>query len=161
MTEAAKWTRVDDGCFEMDLLTASYRQHAFTRHAHTTFAIGVVVAGEEQFQYRGELRRAGVGSLAILEPDEPHDGRAAAEGGWSYRVLYPSEAMLLDGRAPRTRSSPPASTRLPPTRSSRGRSKPSSGTTAGRRMVEPPPGRRRSARRTRRPCGRSARSANG
>jgi AraC-like DNA-binding protein len=101
MTEAARWTRVDDGCFEMDLLTASYRRHAFTRHAHTTFAIGVVGAGEEQFHYRGELRRAGVGSLAILEPDEPHDGRAAADDGWSYRVLYPSEAMLLDGRATR------------------------------------------------------------
>jgi AraC-like DNA-binding protein len=101
MTDSATWTRVDDGCFELDLLTASYRRHVFTRHTHGTFAIGVVVAGEEQFRYRGELRRAGVGSLAILEPDEPHDGRAAAEGGWSYRVLYPSEAMLLDGRATR------------------------------------------------------------
>jgi AraC-like DNA-binding protein len=101
MTDSATWTRVDDGCFELDLLTASYRQHVFTRHAHATFAIGVVMAGEEQFRYRGELRRAGVGSLAILEPDEPHDGRAAAEDGWSYRVLYPSEAMLLDGRATR------------------------------------------------------------
>lgn len=101
MTESVTWTRVDDGGFALDLLTASYRRHAFTRHAHATFAIGVVVAGEEQFRYRGELHRAGVGSLAILEPDEPHDGRAAAEGGWSYRVLYPSEAMLLDGRATR------------------------------------------------------------
>jgi AraC-like DNA-binding protein len=101
MTDSATWTRVDDGCFELDLLTASYRQHAFTRHAHATFAIGVVVAGEEEFRYRGASHRAGVGSLAILEPDEPHDGRAAAEGGWAYRVLYPSEAMLLDGRASR------------------------------------------------------------
>ncbi|GAA4464688.1 AraC family transcriptional regulator [Phytohabitans houttuyneae] len=97
MTDSATWTRVDDGCFELDLLTASYRRHAFTRHAHATFAIGVVVSGQEEFHYRGELRRAGVGSLAILEPDEPHDGRAAAEEGWSYRVLYPSEDMLLDG----------------------------------------------------------------
>jgi AraC-like DNA-binding protein len=98
VTDSAKWTRVDDGCFELDLLTAAYRQHAFTRHTHATFAIGVVVSGEEQFHYRGELRRAGVGSLAILEPDEPHDGAAAVPTGWSYRVLYPSEAMLLDGR---------------------------------------------------------------
>ncbi|MGN9906589.1 AraC family transcriptional regulator [Phytohabitans sp. LJ34] len=101
MTESATWTRVDDGRFALDLLTASYRRHVFTRHTHATFAIGVAVAGVEQFRYRGETHRAGVGSLAILEPDEPHDGRAAAEGGWSYRVLYPSEAMLLDGRATR------------------------------------------------------------
>jgi AraC-like DNA-binding protein len=101
MTDSATWTRVDDGRFELDLLTASYRRHAFTRHAHATFAIGVVVAGEEQFRYRGASHRAGVGSLAILEPDEPHDGRAAVEDGWSYRVLYPSEAMLLGGHAGR------------------------------------------------------------
>ncbi|GGM14081.1 helix-turn-helix domain-containing protein [Dactylosporangium sucinum] len=98
MSESASWTRVHDGCFELDLLTASYRRHAFTRHSHATFAIGVVVRGEEQFHYRGELRRAGVGSLAILEPEEPHDGMAAAAEGWTYRVLYPSEAMLLEHR---------------------------------------------------------------
>ena len=99
VTESAHWTRVDDGCFQLDLLTASYRQHAFTRHSHTTFAIGVVTDGEEQFNYRGGLHRAGVGSLAILEPGEPHDGMSADERGWTYRVLYPSEAMLLDGRS--------------------------------------------------------------
>ncbi|GAA2621410.1 AraC family transcriptional regulator [Dactylosporangium fulvum] len=101
MSESASWTRVDDGRFQMDMLTASYRRHVFTKHSHATFAIGVVVSGEEQFHYRGELHRAGVGSLAILEPDEPHDGMAADEEGWSYRVLYPSEAMLLDGRSAR------------------------------------------------------------
>ncbi|WP_238014018.1 AraC family transcriptional regulator [Dactylosporangium sp. AC04546] len=98
MTDSATWTRVNDGCFELDLLTASYRRHAFTRHSHATFAIGVVVRGEEQFHYRGELRRAGVGSLAVLEPGEPHDGMAATAEGWAYRVLYPSEAMLLEHR---------------------------------------------------------------
>jgi len=100
-SESARWTRVDDGRFQLDLLTASYRRHAFTRHSHATFAIGVTTRGEEQFQYRGELRRAGVGSLAILEPGEPHDGRSADADGWAYRVLYPSEALLLDGGAAR------------------------------------------------------------
>lgn len=101
MSETAVWTRVDDGRHPLDLLTACYRRHAFARHSHVTYAIGVVTSGEEQFHYRGELRRAGVGSLAILEPDEPHDGMAARPEGWAYRVLYPSEAMLFDGRAER------------------------------------------------------------
>jgi AraC-like DNA-binding protein len=101
MSESAEWTRVDDGCFQLDLLTANYHRHAFTRHTHATFAIGVVTCGAEQFHYRGELRRAGVGSLAILEPEEPHDGMAAGAGGWAYRVLYPSADMLFDGRADR------------------------------------------------------------
>jgi AraC-like DNA-binding protein len=101
MSESAQWSRVDDGRHALDLLTASYRRHQFARHSHATFAIGVVTCGEEQLHYRGELRRAGVGSLAILEPGEPHDGMAARPEGWAYRVLYPTEAMLFDGRTRR------------------------------------------------------------
>ena len=94
MTESATWTRVDDGRFQVDLLTADYQRHAFTRHSHSTFAIGVVVCGVEQFHYRGALHRAGVGSLAILEPGEPHDGQAADPSGWAYRVFYPPADLL-------------------------------------------------------------------
>ncbi|WP_426511124.1 AraC family ligand binding domain-containing protein [Dactylosporangium sp. McL0621] len=101
MAESAEWTRVDAGRHALDLLTASYRRHQFARHTHATYAIGVVTCGEEQFHYRGTLRRAGVGSLAILEPGEPHDGMAARPEGWAYRVLYPSEALLFDGRTER------------------------------------------------------------
>jgi AraC-like DNA-binding protein len=102
-SEIARWTHFTDGQHRLDLLTARYRRHAFTRHSHGTFAIGVVLSGVEEFEYRGARRRAGAGSLAILEPDEPHDGRAADAGGWAYRVLYPSAAMLLEGfdRRPR------------------------------------------------------------
>jgi AraC-like DNA-binding protein len=91
---------VDDGRFQVDLLTADYQRHAFTRHSHPTFAIGVVVCGAEQFHYRGALHRAGVGSLAILEPDEPHDGQAADPSGWAYRVFYPPAGMLFEGTFP-------------------------------------------------------------
>ncbi|MEV4138043.1 AraC family transcriptional regulator [Dactylosporangium sp. NPDC049742] len=99
MTDSARWTRVDDGRFQVDLLTADYRRHAFTRHSHSTFAIGVVVCGAEQFHYRGALHRAGVGSLAILEPGEPHDGQAADPSGWAYRVFYPPADLLFEGFA--------------------------------------------------------------
>ncbi|MFF5232249.1 AraC family transcriptional regulator [Dactylosporangium sp. NPDC000521] len=99
MTDSATWTRVDDGRFQVDLLTADYRRHAFTRHSHSTFAIGVVVCGAEQFHYRGSLHRAGVGSLAILEPGEPHDGQAADPSGWAYRVFYPPADLLFEGVA--------------------------------------------------------------
>ncbi|WP_433058209.1 AraC family ligand binding domain-containing protein [Dactylosporangium sp. CS-033363] len=102
MGESAHWTRVEAGPHALDLLTASYRRHQFARHSHATYAIGVVTSGEEQFRYRGELRRAGVGTLAILEPDEPHDGMAARPEGWAYRVLYPSESLLFEGRVERT-----------------------------------------------------------
>ena len=99
--EQAHWTRVADGRHELDLLTARFHQHAYARHSHDTFAIGVVLSGSERFTYRGGGHHAGVGSVAILEPGEPHDGQAAEPGGWAYRVLYPTEALLMEGRATR------------------------------------------------------------
>ncbi len=117
MADEARWTHYTDGRHSLDLLTARYHRHAFTPHSHATFAIGVVLAGREQIQYRGAVHTAGVGSLAILEPDERHDGRAADPAGWAYRVFYPSEAMLLEGFDGRPRFAEPivddpATTRL-------------------------------------------------
>ena len=117
MADEARWTHFTDGQHSLDLLTARYHRHAFTPHSHATFAIGVVLAGREQIEYRGAVHTVGVGSLAILEPDERHDGRSAGPAGWAYRVLYPSEAMLLEGFAERPRFAEPivddpATTRL-------------------------------------------------
>jgi AraC-like DNA-binding protein len=117
MADEARWTHFTDGQHSLDLLTARYHRHAFTPHSHATFAIGVVLAGREQIQYRGAAHTAGVGSLAILEPDERHDGRPADPAGWAYRVFYPTEAMLLEGFDGRPRFAEPivddpATTRL-------------------------------------------------
>jgi AraC-like DNA-binding protein len=101
MADEARWTQFTDGQHTLDLLTARYHRHAFTPHSHATYAIGVVLSGAETIHYRGAEHRAGVGSLAILEPDERHDGRSADPGGWAYRVFYPTAAMLLEGFAGR------------------------------------------------------------
>ena len=97
MADEARWTQFTDGQHTLDLLTARYDRHSFTPHSHATYSIGIVLSGTEKIRYRGTDHTAGVGSLAILAPDEPHDGRAANPDGWAYRVLYPSEAMLLEG----------------------------------------------------------------
>src|SRR5690242_3732702 len=97
MADEARWTHFTDGQHALDLLTARYDRHAFTPHSHATYAIGVVLSGAEAIHYRGAEHRAGVGSLAILEPDERHDGRSADPAGWAYRVFYPTPAMLLEG----------------------------------------------------------------
>jgi AraC-like DNA-binding protein len=117
MVDEARWTHYTDGRHILDLLTARYHRHAFTPHSHATYAIGVVLSGREQIHYRGAVHTAGVGSLAILEPDERHDGRSADPAGWAYRVFYPSAAMLLEGFAGRPRFAEPivddpATTRL-------------------------------------------------
>ncbi|MBG0817405.1 AraC family transcriptional regulator [Planomonospora sp. ID82291] len=89
----------------MDLLTARYVTHRFTRHVHEQYAIGVILSGVEEFGYRGARHRAGAGSLVLVDPEQAHDGHAGVPGGWTYRMLYPSveviagvAAELLAGR---------------------------------------------------------------
>ena len=77
-----------------DVLHATYITHSFGRHAHDGFAIGVIERGAERFFYRGQLHIAPAGSVVLVDPDEPHDGEAAAAGGWTYRMIYPEGALL-------------------------------------------------------------------
>lgn len=73
-----------------DLLKARYVTHRFSRHVHDGYAIGLIVAGVEEFDYRGTTHRAAAGELVLVNPDAVHTGQAGVPGGWSYRMLYPS-----------------------------------------------------------------------
>ncbi|MFF4411835.1 AraC family ligand binding domain-containing protein [Streptosporangium sp. NPDC001559] len=80
----------------VDLLKARYVTHRFTRHAHAGYAIGVILTGIEEFDYRGARHRAGAGSVVLVDPDQAHNGHAGEPGGWAYRMLYPSVEVLSE-----------------------------------------------------------------
>jgi AraC-like DNA-binding protein len=49
----------------------------------------------ERFYYRGAMHSVGAGAVIVINPDEIHDGHAAQPArGWSYRVFYPSVALM-------------------------------------------------------------------
>jgi AraC-like DNA-binding protein len=76
--------------------------YAFERHRHDTYTIGITTAGVQTFRYRGAQRVALPGQLAVLHPDEPHDGAAGTERGFGYRALYVAPELVhdaLDGGA--------------------------------------------------------------
>src|SRR5919198_3541565 len=78
------------------------RRSAFSPHRHDTYAIGVTTAGVQSFRYRGERRICLPGQVHVLHPDELHDGAAATENGFAYRILYVAPELVraaLDGRA--------------------------------------------------------------
>ncbi|MBB5779765.1 AraC family transcriptional regulator [Nonomuraea jabiensis] len=77
-----------------DLLKARYVTHRFTRHVHDGYAIGLIVGGVEEFDYRGTLHRAGAGEVVLVNPESVHTGQAGTPDGWSYRMLYPSIEAL-------------------------------------------------------------------
>ncbi|GAA2805435.1 AraC family transcriptional regulator [Crossiella cryophila] len=73
----------------LDLMAARFRRHAFTRHSHETYAIGVVQQGSEVLHVGSDTRVIGPGGITCVNPGEVHTGQATGADGWAYRVLYP------------------------------------------------------------------------
>ncbi|KWI54828.1 AraC family transcriptional regulator [Burkholderia pseudomultivorans] len=73
---------------DADLLTATYRDHAFAPHWHDAYTIPVILEGAERFTYRGNGYVAETGSVPVINPGEVHTGSRAVDEGWCYRVSY-------------------------------------------------------------------------
>ena len=78
----------------VEVLEAAFAGHGFDRHRHDTYAIGVTVSGVQAFDYRGAARASAPGQVVVLHPDETHDGRAGAPGGFAYRIVYVAPALI-------------------------------------------------------------------
>ena len=76
------------GLHGAELLAASFRRQVFARHFHEGYALGVIEGGALAFRYRGQELVAAPGEVNLAVPGEAHDGRAAAEAGWTYRMFY-------------------------------------------------------------------------
>lgn len=80
----------------IELYRAHIVRHAFEPHAHAAFGLGAIEQGVERFRLRGSEHLAPPDSLVLMHPDELHTGRAAAEGGWRYRMIYLDAAVLAE-----------------------------------------------------------------
>lgn len=78
---------------ELDCLTATFTTHTYAPHTHDTYVIGAVGAGVEVWNARGRKHYAGPGDVLFNLPLDVHDGMPQ-DGGYSYRMTYPSEAFL-------------------------------------------------------------------
>lgn len=77
-----------------EVLKATYVTHTFSRHSHEEYALGVIEAGVEAFDYLGTAYQAPANSLVIIHPGEVHTGQAAVPEGWQYRMIYPPVSLL-------------------------------------------------------------------
>jgi AraC-like DNA-binding protein len=78
----------------IERLAAAFHGHAYDPHRHETYAIGMTLAGAQEFRYRGADRVSATGQVMVLHPDESHDGHAAGREGFSYRMLYVDPALV-------------------------------------------------------------------
>lgn len=90
-----RWVRLR-GLGGLELMHAHFVRHAFARHSHETFAIGVVHAGVEEIRFRDGVERVSPGGLVLINPEVPHTGAGLGDQGWAYRVLYPAPALLAE-----------------------------------------------------------------
>ncbi|MFI1121709.1 helix-turn-helix domain-containing protein [Streptomyces hygroscopicus] len=67
---------------------AHFFSHRFHPHSHDSYSFAVTEAGAQRFRCRGALRTSGAGMVMVFNPDDPHDGEAAAELGYKYRIVH-------------------------------------------------------------------------
>jgi AraC-like DNA-binding protein len=68
--------------------------NGFSPHRHDTYGIGLTLSGVQTFQYRGVRRYCLPRQCHILHPDEVHDGGAASDAGFSYRIVHVAPATM-------------------------------------------------------------------
>ncbi|MDU2064681.1 MAG: AraC family transcriptional regulator [Sporomusaceae bacterium] len=79
----------------LEIYKASYTTHAFSRHWHDGFGIGVIEDGCEVFDYKGDTQWAPQRSIVLMNPGVIHTGAAANQQiGWRYHIMYPSLRCL-------------------------------------------------------------------
>jgi hypothetical protein len=83
----------------MQRLRARFSGHAYDRHRHETYAVGLTEAGLQCFHYRGAARASTAGRVIVIHPDEAHDGHAGAPDGFAYRMLYADPSLIASALA--------------------------------------------------------------
>jgi AraC-like DNA-binding protein len=90
----------------LERMEARFAGHAFDRHSHDCYALGITLSGVQTFDYRGALSASLPGHAIILHPGESHDGQAGTQDGFRYRMLYLEPARIRDALQDRVRHLP-------------------------------------------------------
>jgi AraC-like DNA-binding protein len=60
----------------------------YHRHSHESYSFGVTDSGAQAFTCRHGRHVSGAGMVMTFNPDDPHDGHAASDGGFTYRMVH-------------------------------------------------------------------------
>lgn len=89
MGSAETWVRYwRDGVRPVEAMHAHFLDHVYPPHSHDTYSFGITDAGAQRFRCRGAAHTSGAGMVMAFNPDDVHDGRAAADLGYQYRIVH-------------------------------------------------------------------------
>jgi len=96
----ARYWRVDG--VPVEAMHAHFTAHVYHRHSHESYSFGLTEAGAQAFTCRHGRHVSGPGMVMTFNPDDPHDGHAAGEAGFTYRMvhIWPEFFATLIGDAP-------------------------------------------------------------
>ena len=83
----------------VEAMHAHFTSHVYHRHSHESYSFGVTETGAQAFTCRHGRHVSGRGMVMTFNPDDPHDGHAAADGGFTYRMvdIWPEFFASLTG----------------------------------------------------------------
>jgi len=78
-----------------EVLHATFEHHAYPAHVHEDWTVLLIDDGAVSYQLGRSTHQAVPGSITLLPPDVPHDGRSAVSGQpFRKRVLYLDRTWL-------------------------------------------------------------------
>lgn len=77
-----------------EVLHAHFDEHAYPAHTHDLWTVLLIDTGGVDYALDGRPRLAPTGTVSVLPPHVPHDGRSALAGGFDKRVVYVDERWL-------------------------------------------------------------------
>ena len=72
----------------VEAMHAHFSSHVYHRHSHESYSFGVTETGAQAFTCRHGRHVSGPGMVMAFNPDDPHDGHAAGDGGFTYRMVH-------------------------------------------------------------------------
>ncbi|MFD1936140.1 AraC family transcriptional regulator [Nonomuraea mangrovi] len=80
----------------LEAMHAHFEQHVYHRHSHDTYSFGVTEIGAQAFTCRGSAHTSATGMVMAFNPDDPHDGHAADQFGFTYRIIHIGPEVVAD-----------------------------------------------------------------
>ena len=82
----ARYWRADS--MPVEAMHAHFTSHVYHRHSHESYSFGVTETGAQGFTCRHGRHVSGRGMVMAFNPDDPHDGHSAGDGGFTYRMVH-------------------------------------------------------------------------
>ena len=82
----ARYWRADG--VPVEVMHAHFTSHVYHRHSHESYSFGVTETGAQAFTCRQGRHVSGPGMVMAFNPDDPHDGHAADDGGFTYLMVH-------------------------------------------------------------------------